>query len=79
MANVVRARAVLKEHGNSRYDRERANEGLVKHFKKQVDQSKVLSIYRDKMYFESPSEKRRKKKKEKIAENNKRRKNSQSR
>lgn len=48
----------------SRDERERAFKNMLSAFKRQVNESGILSEYKQRQYYESPSEKRKRKLKE---------------
>jgi ribosomal protein S21 len=48
----------------SREERERAFKNMLAAFKRQVNESGILSEYKQRQYYESPSEKRKRKAKE---------------
>lgn len=48
----------------SRDERDRAFKNMLAIFKKQVNDAKILPEYKQRQYYESPSEKRKRKKKE---------------
>lgn len=48
----------------SHYERERAFRTMLSSFKRQVNDLGILSEYKERQYYESPSEKRKRKKKE---------------
>jgi len=56
----------LKELPNntSQYERERAFRTMLSSFKRQVNELGILSEYKERQYYESPSAKRKRKKKE---------------
>lgn len=66
-------RVDLKELSpNASYDeRDRAFKIMFANFKKQVNEAGILSEYKQRQYYESPSEKRKRKKKESEIENQK--------
>lgn len=48
----------------SLYERERAFRTMLSTFKRQVNESGILSEYKERQYYESPGEKRKRKRKE---------------
>ena len=52
----------------SREERERAFKNMLAAFKRQVNESGILSEYKQRQYYESPSEKRKRKAKESQSE-----------
>lgn len=48
----------------SHYERERAFRTMLSSFKRQVNELGILSEYKERQYYESPSAKRKRKKKE---------------
>mgnify|MGYP002641852786 CR=1 FL=1 len=67
-ANV---RVELKEKGRSPEDKNRAFKQLLSTFKRRVNEAGILSLYKQKQYYESPSEKRKRKRKEAEIESHK--------
>jgi ribosomal protein S21 len=58
-------------HNASYYDRERAFRTMLSTFKRQVNELGILSEYKERQYYESPSAKRKRKKKESEIERQK--------
>lgn len=75
MAKKALVRVELKDLPNnaSYYDRERAFRTMLSIFKRQVNELGILSQWKEKQYYESPSEKRKRKKKESEIERQKER------
>lgn len=48
----------------SQYEREKAFRTMLSAFKRQVNELGILSEYKERQYYQSPSEKRKKKRKE---------------
>ncbi|RDJ35276.1 MAG: 30S ribosomal protein S21 [Crenarchaeota archaeon] len=71
--SVTRIRVVSKNANSnaSRYEQERAFKSLFGAFKKQVNESGILTRYKECQFFESKSEKQRRKKKEAEAQRQK--------
>ena len=65
MAKKALIRVELKElpPNASYYEREKAFKTMFSIFKKQVNELGILSEYKERQYYESPSEKRKRKKK----------------
>jgi ribosomal protein S21 len=59
-------RVELKELSSnaSHYEREKAFRTMLSSFKRQVNELGILSEYKERQYYESPSSKRKRKKKE---------------
>ena len=55
----------------SYYDREKAFKTMLSIFKRQVNELGILSEYKERQYYESPSEKKKRKRKEAEAERQK--------
>ena len=55
----------------SLYERERAFRTMLSIFKRQVNETGILSEYKERQYYESPGEKRKRKRKEAEAERRK--------
>lgn len=51
-------------HNASQYEKERAFRTMLSSFKRQVNELGILSEYKERQYYESPSAKRKRKKKE---------------
>lgn len=60
----------------SLYERERAFRTMLSTFKRQVNESGILSEYKERQYYESPGEKRKRKRKESEIERRKESKNN---
>jgi small subunit ribosomal protein S21 len=61
---LVRVELRELSHNPSYEERDRAFKNLLAAFKRQVNESGILSEYKQRQYYESPSEKRKRKKKE---------------
>jgi small subunit ribosomal protein S21 len=61
---LVRVELRELSHSPSYEERDRAFKNLLAAFKRQVNESGILSEYKQRQYYESPSEKRKRKKKE---------------
>lgn len=55
----------------SREERERAFKYMLTIFKRQVNESGILSLYKEKQYYETPSQKKKRKRKEAEIESRK--------
>ena len=55
----------------SQYEREKAFRTMLSSFKRQVNEMGILSEYKERQYYESPSEKRKRKRKESEIERQK--------
>lgn len=55
----------------SREERDRAFKHMLAYFKRLVNDAKILSTYKEKQFYESPSEKKKRKKKESKIESQK--------
>ncbi len=64
-------RVELKERGRSKDDKDRAFRQLLSTFKRRVNEAGILTTYKQKQYYESPSEKRKRKRKEAEIESHK--------
>lgn len=66
MAKKALVRVELKDlpSNASYYEREKAFKTMFANFKRQVNELGILSEYKERQYYESPSEKRKRKKKE---------------
>jgi ribosomal protein S21 len=62
MASNVRVE--LEESGRTKEERERAFRGMMNAFRKKVDESGVLSLWKQRQFFESKSEKDRRKRRQ---------------
>jgi len=64
-------RVELKERGRSSADKDRAFRQLLSTFKRRVNEAGILTTYKQKQFYESPSEKRKRKRKEAEVESHK--------
>lgn len=64
-------RVELRERGKSKEDKDKAFRQLLSTFKRRVNEAGILTTYKQKQYYESPSEKRKRKKKEAEIESHK--------
>jgi ribosomal protein S21 len=73
MAKKALVRVQLKDlpHNASYYDRERAFKTMLSVFKRQVNELGILSEYKERQYYESPSAKKKRKRKEAESERQK--------
>lgn len=73
MAKKALVRVELKDlpPNASYYDREKAFKTMLSIFKRQVNELGILSEWKERQYYESPSEKRKRKRKEAEAERQK--------
>jgi ribosomal protein S21 len=62
MPKVVRVRVELKQSGNSPEERERAYKNMLTAFNRKCKDCGIAPIYKQKEYYEKPSETRHKKK-----------------
>lgn len=81
MANVTRCKVSLEDirgykPNGSKYEQEKFFRIMFSLFKKRVNEAGILSLYKEKQYYESPGEKRRRKKKEQDLERRKQKWNS---
>lgn len=73
MANVARVRVELRDcsPNASREERDRAFRSMFSVFKRQVNEAGIISLWKEKQYYESPGERKRRKRKENAAEREK--------
>ena len=64
-------RVELRERGRSQDDKDKAFRQLLSTFKRRVNEAGILTTYKQKQYYESPSEKRKRKRKEAEIESHK--------
>lgn len=73
MAKKTRVRVELRDPGsNASYEeKDRAFRSMLAVFKRRVNESGIISLYKERQYYESPGEKRRRKRKENAVERQK--------
>lgn len=68
MATNVRVELRNNNPNADYYEKERAFKSMLTVFKRQVNESGILNLYKQYQYYESPGEKKRRKRKEAVIE-----------